>query len=74
MGTMTPTDELAHLRSEKTRLLNLNPDNEAVQMEVESTLRAMGKFRQDHPEHAGIVMNWEVELLDACPKADPDRE
>ena len=74
MDTMTPTDELAHFRSEKKRLLNMNPNNEQVQADVEATLRAMGRFRASHPESAGIVMNWEVELLDAFPKADPDRE
>ncbi len=74
MATMTPTDELAHFRSEKKRLLNMNPDMPDVLADVEATLKAMGKFRKDHPDYAGVVMNWEVELLDAFPKADPDRE
>ena len=76
METMTPTEteELLKFRSEKNRLLKLNPDNLDVQQQAKNLVGAMGQFRLEHPEHAGTVMDWEEELLKGFPRVDFDGE
>ncbi|KKW02267.1 MAG: hypothetical protein UY36_C0009G0002 [Parcubacteria group bacterium GW2011_GWA1_49_11] len=68
-----PLDWLTELRSRKVSLIRLSPENPEVLAEVAAIIIEMGQFRLEHPQQAGIVMQWELELLDSFPGVEqPD--
>ena len=68
-----PLDWLTELRSRKVSLIRLSPENPEVLAEVAAIIIEMGQFRLEPPQQAGIVMQWELELLDSFPGVEqPD--
>ncbi|OGN16571.1 MAG: hypothetical protein A3C88_01680 [Candidatus Yanofskybacteria bacterium RIFCSPHIGHO2_02_FULL_50_12] len=60
------TVELGELFKRKVALLKRGVNIDTVR-DARQLLKEMEDFRTEYPEHAGSLMNWEVELLDGFP-------
>ena len=63
----TPKEELGRLLGRKSKIMRLSPRVHENMAQARRLLLDMEAFRLEFPEHAGDVMEWEVEIIEGFP-------